>query len=181
VSLLLTPLCYDDIYEVHALYFLLGSIRGASWGTEGGREVKSHRRRPTQISFRMLVAGLDPQSQSSVKDKILAALGEESKVENATTEMLSALDQLMERKDDGGVIRFEKKGKLALRYVRPFEILERNGPVAYGLRLPKELSEEPAKIMDREVKTLKRSKIPIVKVRWNSKCGPSLHGSARTI
>ncbi|GJU75473.1 hypothetical protein Tco_1272543 [Tanacetum coccineum] len=32
--------------------------------------------------------------------------------------------------------------------------------------------EEPLEIMDREVKTLKRSKIPIVKVRWNSKRGP---------
>ncbi|GJX96110.1 hypothetical protein Tco_0351908 [Tanacetum coccineum] len=40
-----------------------------------------------------------------------------------------------------GVMRFGKKGKLAPRYVRPFEILERFGPVAYRLRLPKELSE----------------------------------------
>ncbi|GKF87680.1 hypothetical protein Tco_0258557, partial [Tanacetum coccineum] len=32
--------------------------------------------------------------------------------------------------------------------------------------------EEPLKIMDREVKTLKRSKIPIMKVRWNSKRRP---------
>nr|GEY99485.1 reverse transcriptase [Tanacetum cinerariifolium] len=32
--------------------------------------------------------------------------------------------------------------------------------------------EEPVEIMDREVKSLKRSKIPIVKVHWNSKCGP---------
>ncbi|GJZ58694.1 putative reverse transcriptase domain-containing protein [Tanacetum coccineum] len=32
--------------------------------------------------------------------------------------------------------------------------------------------EKPVEIMDRKVKTLKRSKIPIVKVRWNSKCGP---------
>ncbi|GJV11403.1 putative reverse transcriptase domain-containing protein [Tanacetum coccineum] len=30
---------------------------------------------------------------------------------------------------------------------------------------------EPVEIMDREVKSLKRSKIPIVKVCWNSKCG----------
>ncbi|GKD48427.1 hypothetical protein Tco_1277403 [Tanacetum coccineum] len=32
--------------------------------------------------------------------------------------------------------------------------------------------EEPVEIMDREVKRLKRSHIPIVKVRWNSKRGP---------
>nr|GEY35620.1 putative reverse transcriptase domain-containing protein [Tanacetum cinerariifolium] len=31
--------------------------------------------------------------------------------------------------------------------------------------------EEPVKIMDREVKQLKQSRIPIVKVRWNSKRG----------
>ena len=32
--------------------------------------------------------------------------------------------------------------------------------------------EEPVEIMDREVKRLKHSRIPIVKVRWNSKRGP---------
>ncbi|KAI3682301.1 hypothetical protein L1987_82192 [Smallanthus sonchifolius] len=32
--------------------------------------------------------------------------------------------------------------------------------------------EKPVKIMDREVKKLKRSRIPIVKVRWESKRGP---------
>ncbi|KAL0546201.1 hypothetical protein IC582_016107 [Cucumis melo] len=35
-----------------------------------------------------------------------------------------------------GVLRFEKKGKLSPRFVRPFEILERIGPVAYRLALP---------------------------------------------
>nr|GEU29840.1 putative reverse transcriptase domain-containing protein [Tanacetum cinerariifolium] len=103
---------------------------------------------------------------------------------------------------------FGKKGKLAPRYVGPFGIFERINPVAYQLRLPKELSsvhdtfhvsnlkkcltdanlhvpldeikidktlrfvEEPIEIINRGVKSLKRSKIPIAKVRWNSKCGP---------
>ncbi|GKG06621.1 hypothetical protein Tco_0329590, partial [Tanacetum coccineum] len=42
------------------------------------------------------------------------------------------------------------------------------------LRLDDKLKfvEEPVEIMDREVKQLKQSRIPIVKVRWNSKRGP---------
>nr|GEV64389.1 hypothetical protein [Tanacetum cinerariifolium] len=39
-----------------------------------------------------------------------------------------------------GVVRFGKKGKLAPRYVEPFEIVKYVGPVAYRLKLPQELS-----------------------------------------
>ncbi|GKA34069.1 putative reverse transcriptase domain-containing protein [Tanacetum coccineum] len=104
-----------------------------------------------------------------------------------------------------GVVRFGKKVKLAHRFVRPFEIIERIGPIAYRLRLHEELNgvhdtfhvsnlkkcladptlhvpleeiqvdaklnfvEEPVEILEREFKKPKRSRIPIVKVRWNSK------------
>ncbi|GJV63623.1 putative reverse transcriptase domain-containing protein [Tanacetum coccineum] len=40
--------------------------------------------------------------------------------------------------------------------------------------------EEPVEIMDREVKRLKQSRIPIVKVRWNSRRGPEYTWSAMT-
>ncbi|GKD55342.1 putative reverse transcriptase domain-containing protein [Tanacetum coccineum] len=81
-----------------------------------------------------------------------------------------------------GVMRFGKRGKLNPRYIGPFRIIERIGPVAYRLELPQELKiqlddklnfvEEPVEIMDREIKQLKRSRIPIIKVRWNARRGP---------
>ncbi|XP_058003754.1 uncharacterized protein LOC131180149 [Hevea brasiliensis] len=39
-----------------------------------------------------------------------------------------------------GIIRFGKKGKLAIRYIRPFEITDIVGVIAYQLELPPNLS-----------------------------------------
>nr|GFB18917.1 putative reverse transcriptase domain-containing protein [Tanacetum cinerariifolium] len=74
-----------------------------------------------------------------------------------------------------GVVRFGKRGKLNHIYVGPFKVIERVGSVAYKLELPEELCrfvEEPVEIMDRVVKRLRNSRVPIVKVRWNSRRGP---------
>ncbi|GKF29285.1 hypothetical protein Tco_0095627, partial [Tanacetum coccineum] len=71
-----------------------------------------------------------------------------------------------------------KKGKLAPRFVGPFEIIEKVGPVAIvpleEILVDDKLNfvEEPVEILEREVKKLKQSRISIVKVRWNSKRGP---------
>ena len=39
-----------------------------------------------------------------------------------------------------GVLRFGKRGKLSLIFIEPYEIVSKVGPVAYKLKLPKELS-----------------------------------------
>ena len=39
-----------------------------------------------------------------------------------------------------GVVRFGKKGKLSLRFIGPFEIIQRVGECAYRLALPPSLS-----------------------------------------
>ncbi|GJS78798.1 putative reverse transcriptase domain-containing protein [Tanacetum coccineum] len=79
-----------------------------------------------------------------------------------------------------------KRGKLNPRYVRPFRVLAKVGKVAYNLEHPQyhavrrnssvvdslQFVEEPVEIMEREIKRLKRSRIPLVKVCWNSRRGP---------
>ncbi|GJX21580.1 putative reverse transcriptase domain-containing protein [Tanacetum coccineum] len=57
-----------------------------------------------------------------------------------------------------GVVCFGKKGKLAPRFVGPFEITERIGLVDAKLNF----MEEPVEILEKEFKKLKRSRIPII-------------------
>nr|GEU42978.1 putative reverse transcriptase domain-containing protein [Tanacetum cinerariifolium] len=64
------------------------------------------------------------------------------KIIQETTEKISQIKDQHKAIHDHkmSVVRFGKKGKLAPRFVRPFEITERISQVAYRLRLPQELS-----------------------------------------
>ncbi|GJS27100.1 putative reverse transcriptase domain-containing protein [Tanacetum coccineum] len=57
-----------------------------------------------------------------------------------TTEKISQIKDRLKAVHDC-VVRFGKNGKLAPRFVRPFEITKRIGPVAYKLRLSEELND----------------------------------------
>ncbi|GKE41944.1 hypothetical protein Tco_1469228, partial [Tanacetum coccineum] len=88
-----------------------------------------------------------------------------------------------------GVVHFGKKGKLAPRLPEElsgvhdmFHVSTLKKCLADAslhvplneIKVDKTLYfiEEPTKILDREVKSLERSKISLVKVRWDSKRGP---------
>ncbi|GJT65309.1 putative reverse transcriptase domain-containing protein [Tanacetum coccineum] len=156
---------------------------------------------PLKGDVRTLIIDKNPYVEAEVGEGQL--IGPELVQE--TTEKISQIKDILMATC---VVRFGKKGKLAPRFVGPFEITKRIGSVAYRLRLSEELNgvhgtlhvsnlkkcladptlqvpldeiqvddklnfiEEPLEILERKLKKLKRSRIAIVKVWWNSKCGP---------
>ncbi|GJW44205.1 hypothetical protein Tco_0073004 [Tanacetum coccineum] len=85
------------------------------------------------------------------------------KVENATAEMLRGLDQLMERKEDRGTDKtyYDLRDMYGGHYLADTNLHVHLEEIKVDKTL--RFVEEPVEIIDREVKSLKHSRIPIVK------------------
>ncbi|KAK6123385.1 hypothetical protein DH2020_042874 [Rehmannia glutinosa] len=79
-----------------------------------------------------------------------------------------------------GLINPKKGGKLSPRYVGPYKILQRIGKLAYRLELPAPYAgmhdvfhkiyptERPIRIIDQQIRQLRKREIPMVKVVWQN-------------
>ncbi|GKC54143.1 hypothetical protein Tco_1076888 [Tanacetum coccineum] len=108
---------------------------------------------------------------------ILAAQSEAFKQENVLAEGLHGLEQQMERKRDE--MRLGKKGVSVHDTFHASNLKKCLGNANLHvslneIKIDKTLRfvEEPVEIMYHEIKSLKRSRISLVKIRWNSKRGP---------
>ncbi|GJZ16795.1 putative reverse transcriptase domain-containing protein [Tanacetum coccineum] len=126
-----------------------------------GKEEKEQE--PLRVRALVMTIGLDLPKQ------ILKAQTEARKPENIKKEDVGGfwLPWLWRLKDSDHARVPTILNTLFSEYLTRFVPLE-------GLQVDDELHffEEPVEIMDREVKQLRRSRVPIVKVRWNSRQGP---------
>ncbi|GJX54409.1 hypothetical protein Tco_0282778 [Tanacetum coccineum] len=136
--------------------------------------------------------------------RILEAQSEASKVINTLAERLRGFEKQLEGKEDSGLYFVERIRVPAYGNLRTLKMNEAHAtrlqdgklwktihqrdhskarvPVSIIYDRDKEVKiddklhfvEKPMEIMDREVKKLKKSRIPIVKVHWNPRRGPEL-------
>ncbi|GJU54384.1 putative reverse transcriptase domain-containing protein [Tanacetum coccineum] len=124
------------------------------------------RDQPLRVRALVMTIGLDLPKQ------ILNAQTEAQKPENIKNEDVGGM--LVENAKNPEAIRTEKlepraDGTLCLNGRSWLPSLRLDG-LHFDDKL--QFVEEPVEIMDRDVKQLNRSRIPLVKVRWNSKRGP---------
>ncbi|GKC37831.1 hypothetical protein Tco_1050215 [Tanacetum coccineum] len=112
------------------------------------------------------VRAMNMTIKSSIKDMILAAQNEASEVVNAPTEIISLLIKTTsgaKQCSDTFHVSNLKKCLADPTLQIPLEEIQVDAKLNFV--------EESVEILKREIKKLNRSKIPIVKVRWNSKRG----------
>ncbi|GJV29652.1 hypothetical protein Tco_1386100 [Tanacetum coccineum] len=151
---------------------------------------RKEREPPLRVRALVMTISLDLPKQ------ILNAQTEARKPENIKSEDVGGMlienakfpeairEQKLEPRADGTLyrhgraLRVLKHGNLCPHSIGPFKILARVEVFVVVLMDEIQLDdklhmiEEPVEVVDREVKRLKQSRIPIVKVRWNSQRGP---------
>ncbi|GJV25514.1 putative reverse transcriptase domain-containing protein [Tanacetum coccineum] len=202
VHLLLVEFSYNNSYH--------SSVRCAPFEALYGRKCRSPIMWAEEGECQLIGPELVQETTEKIKDRLKVARDRQKNYADKRRKPLefNVGDYVLLKVSPWkGVVRFGKKGKLAPRFVGPFEIIEKVGPVAYQLDLPEELNgvhdtfhvlnlkkcladptlkvpldeirvdaklnfmEEPVEILERGFKKLKRSRITIVKVWWNSKRG----------
>ncbi|GJT68852.1 hypothetical protein Tco_1020332 [Tanacetum coccineum] len=127
-----------------------------------------------------IICDRDPNSASNLSGRSLQTALEELLRSEAKADGIPSRDKVLEKVEEVAY-KLELPEELSrvhnTFHVSNLKKCHADEPLAVpldGLHLDDKLHfvEEPLEIVGREVKRLKRSRIPLVKVRWNSKRGP---------
>ncbi|GJR01496.1 hypothetical protein Tco_0524480 [Tanacetum coccineum] len=144
------------------------------------KKESSHRMRPLALMDRITSQLIGWQALPNSVDGESQLIGTRN-----DEEMIEKIVQIQGKIKDGlgvspwnGVVRFGRKERLATNdmwdHLKSWSVLDR---LVIGMMLPQELRcvpgpvSCPIEIVERDVKKLKRRRIPLVKVRWNSRQG----------
>nr|GEW32016.1 putative reverse transcriptase domain-containing protein [Tanacetum cinerariifolium] len=121
----------------------------------------SRKKQIKPLRVRSIIMTIHPKLPS----QILKTQNEALKEENVKAENLRGLDKSFEiRPDETHCIKNRSWLPLFESLVIPIKELQLDDKLNFV--------EDPVEIMDQKIKQLRQSRIPIVKVRWNSKKGP---------
>nr|GEU97299.1 hypothetical protein [Tanacetum cinerariifolium] len=136
------------------------------------------------------VRAMSMKIQSTIKEKLLAAQNEVAKEENMPEGMLQSLRNAVGyeyglsssnrwTKSDSLSVEISLRVEQCIRHTHLSNLKKCLTDAILHVPMVETKVEqtlcfvkEPKEIMDREVKKLKPSRIPIITVRWNCKCGP---------
>ncbi|GKF01416.1 putative reverse transcriptase domain-containing protein, partial [Tanacetum coccineum] len=95
----------------------------------------------TRLDMRPELVQETTEKISQIKDRLMGARDHQKSYVDKRRKPLELGDYVLLKVSPWkGMVRFRKKGKLAPRFVGPYEIIEKVGSVAYRLDLPEELN-----------------------------------------